>query len=534
MKIVLILLPLLVNAQYKIEEISNPLLPVQEGPSYIITNYHHVYYHINLTNIRQSLILTEKTLLQVNQTIDKVQKPMYNLLVTRISDLLNQVYSIKDFITHYKTKRRTKRGLFNFLGKAQKYLYGTLDADDGERYDNYIKIIQENQNTLHDDISSTQTIVKQLIKDVDTQLSNIKSNQQKLQDRVNDLTQMTQSTSTTMYLVILLDNLENNIHILNEIRNNVQTAINFAEINVLHHSILKYKELRAIIHKLKPETRIPFDNLIKYYETAHTDVTIKNDLIIFYIAIPLISGKPYTLYRVYPIPINNQIITLTNPYLLKSSNDFYNLKEKCPKIEKISLCLEEVLNSNEPCVMKSINLTNHCPMVPINFKKTSVTQLEDNSIIIIPTQSENIQFQCPNQKSIEIINQPSLILPSECSTKIKDKIYESQNPEIISSRLKLPTIVIDEKLVQEIEPLQLTEINLDKIHEDLERAKQLTVHHLKKFDVVSSSVSIILILVIIFIIIGIVIYFYYRKNKDNVKVDIQLETLENVPRFSQS
>lgn len=544
MKIIFTLLPLLIHAQYRIEELTNPLLPVYQGTSYIITNYHHVYYHVNLTNIKNCVELTKTTLLQVNQTLRNSSiispyLPIHELLIVRTHNLIDQLEVIELFINHYTTpQKRTKRGLFNLLGKAQKYLYGTLDADDGERYDDYIRTLQENQRTLQQDISSTQTIVKKLTEDIDKQLNNVKSNQLTLLTRVNDLMTVTQSATTASYFILLLDNLENNLRVINEICNNVQTAINFAEINIMHHSIFKYQELRAIISKLDPNSRIPFDNIIKYYEVAHADVTIKNNLIIFYVAIPLISNKPYILYRIYPIPLNNQIAIIKNPYLMKSSDNFFNIKENCFRIEDISLCPIKLLNQNEPCVNQAINLTNHCSMTPVKYQETSVTQLDDNSIIIIPTSKESASFQCPTQQSVEIISQVSLILPSECKVKIQGKNYDSQKSEIINLRLKLPSISIDEKLIQNIEPLELKEINLETIREDLENAQRLAIHPLKEFDIRNSSLSITLIIIIIIVFIIIIIYvyrrYYCKKHKENVQVDIKLEPFENQPRFSQT
>lgn len=532
-----IFLPLLTNAQYRIEELNNPLLPISQGTSYIVISNYHIYYHINLTNIKECLRTTEKTLLQTNKTLDNSNKPLYNLLKIRINDLFDQVNSIKSFVNHYTTpSNRSKRGLFNFLGKAHKYLYGTLDADDGDRYDKYINILHENQLTIDKDITATQTIVKQLTEDVDSKLSDIKINQQNIQIKINELSRMTQSTGTTLYVITLLDNIENNLRVLNEIKSNVQTAISFAEINIMHHSIFKYQELQSIISKLEQRNRIPFDNIIKYYEVAYTDVTIKKDLVIFYIAIPLISGNPYEFYQLYPIPVNNQLMTLKNRYLLKSLNDFFNSKENCQKIEEITLCQASQLNRNEPCVLQTMNLTSHCPMMFVKYEKTSITQLRDNSVIIIPTSPENIYFQCPNQNTIEKISQASLILPAECTIKIKDNHYDSQRPNTVNLRLKLPSINIDENLIKNTEPLLLKEINLENIHNDIDLAKKLIVHPLKNIDVETTSVSVFTTLLIILVILGIIVltYYYCRKPKKDVKVDIQLKPLENETPFSQS
>lgn len=298
MKLVLALLPHLINAQYLVEELTNPILPITQGPSYIIDNSHHIYYHINLTSMRKCLRTTEQTLTKLNFTINALNVTHTPLLLTRLNNLLIRVNALKIFTQHYSTPaKRITRGLMNFMGTVQKYLYGTLDANDGERYDNYIKILQQNQVTLQQDISSTQTVIKQLTKDIDSRLDAIKNNQEVMQIRLNNLSLLTQTTSNVLSLILVLDNIDNNISILTSMCDNIQTAIDFAKLNILHHSILKYEELSTVLDKIKPENKIPFPNLVTYYEVAHAEVIIHNNLIIFHILIPLITGDLYTLYK---------------------------------------------------------------------------------------------------------------------------------------------------------------------------------------------------------------------------------------------
>lgn len=52
---------------------------------------------------------------------------------------------MKSFLSQY-TNKRTKRGWFNFLKNVTKCPYGTLDADDEEKFQKYIHFFQENKN----------------------------------------------------------------------------------------------------------------------------------------------------------------------------------------------------------------------------------------------------------------------------------------------------------------------------------------------------------------------------------------------------
>lgn len=65
--------------------------------------------------------------------------------------------------------------------------------------------------------------LQQLTNNIDTQLTDIKMNQQKMINYLNETTNITQSASTIHYF-ILLDNLGNKLPVIDEICTHVQTA----------------------------------------------------------------------------------------------------------------------------------------------------------------------------------------------------------------------------------------------------------------------------------------------------------------------
>jgi hypothetical protein len=44
--------------------------------------------------------------------------------------------------------KRTKRGLFNFIGELSKILFGTMDEDDAKYYNKQIKLFQQNSEDM--------------------------------------------------------------------------------------------------------------------------------------------------------------------------------------------------------------------------------------------------------------------------------------------------------------------------------------------------------------------------------------------------
>ncbi|XP_076259360.1 uncharacterized protein LOC143195792 [Rhynchophorus ferrugineus] len=521
--------------QYKIETLTNPILPIVQGTSFIVTGNHHAYYHVNLTKIKTCVRQIKTTLLNINHTITNITTPFKELLLTRTKNLLNQVLVQEQFLRHYTITKRHKRGLINVIGTIDKYLFGTLDASDGERYDNYIKILQTNQEILQHDTMATQTILKNISKSFDKTITKIKTNQDNILTMMGNLSVTMSMTTLTTHFILTMDNIESNLRIISDLCNNIQTAINFAETGTLHHSIIKITDLNKIILQINPKARIPFDNIIKYYETAHADVLIKNSLIIFHVAIPLISDIPYTLYHLFAIPIQNHIVSIKNPFLLLNKNDYFNTPENCIKIEEIILCSKFNLNKDEKCIVQTINAEfDHCPMIPILYNQTSVRQLQDNSIIIIPALEERISLFCPKQNSIEIVKEPSIIFPKTCKVNVKNEHYESQKINVINLRLKLPSIKINTGLFQQNKPVKLKSINLETLHNDIKAVDSLSIHPLHSFNIGEGiSILTIIIICIVFVTLGIYMYFKYIK-KDDVKMSIKLDPLENATPFSHT
>lgn len=69
--------------------------------------------------------------------------------------ILEAENKLNNFIPHYPT--RNKRGLVNIIVKASKWLFGTLDSGDGEKYDKAIKTFLGNQNSTADEYFTGQT-----------------------------------------------------------------------------------------------------------------------------------------------------------------------------------------------------------------------------------------------------------------------------------------------------------------------------------------------------------------------------------------
>jgi hypothetical protein len=67
---------------------------------------------------------------------------------------------LKDLIESDVTPCRRSRGIFNFIGEVNKVLFGTLDSDDADYYNDQIRQFEENREDITDLMKQQLSIIK--------------------------------------------------------------------------------------------------------------------------------------------------------------------------------------------------------------------------------------------------------------------------------------------------------------------------------------------------------------------------------------
>lgn len=134
----LILLPVpTINATLTLEKVDSDsgYTEIKLGQTDIILNYDTILHIINPQEIEDITTQLEENLLNANIDTDKTI-----ILEQQINTLKNK---IKTLLPH-----RHRRGLFNFIGTAHKWLYGTMDNNDREEVENHLNIIDINNHNI--------------------------------------------------------------------------------------------------------------------------------------------------------------------------------------------------------------------------------------------------------------------------------------------------------------------------------------------------------------------------------------------------
>ena len=113
-----------------------------------------------------------------------------------------------------------------------------------------------------------------------------------------------------LYLSLILDTNNNQLLKIKTILIKIETAISFANLNVIHNTILNEFQLKEIIDDIPQKGLVQLSKMIYYYKIMIPQVKIINKTTIFAIHIPIINPKPFKLYKIYPIPNLNQTIII--------------------------------------------------------------------------------------------------------------------------------------------------------------------------------------------------------------------------------
>ena len=361
--------------------------------------------------------------------------------------------------------KRSKRGLLNVVGKVDKWLFGTLDSDDETRYNNYFESLTKNQEILNNNLYKEQSILSTVTQEYTKNLQKLNTNQIIIAEKINSIKHTQLDLSNALYMSLILDNIMLQLNTLNSIISNIENAISFAHVNKMHNSILNPNQLLTLIEQIKTiygPNRIPkFKELINFYNYLSVQVIIKNNSILFSIHTPIVFPYYYTLYKLYPIPVANKTILLSNPYVLLTKEDYWTTKEECPQLEDLFICKQTTLSKDEHCLFELLTTSNNrCPLINIKYQKSTIQRLNGNEILVIPVNETIAREKC--QQGLYKISEPSIITLSMCPVEIGNKTYEAERKTQLQYVLELPKF-LDVQSNNDNSKLSLEELNLDEL-----------------------------------------------------------------------
>lgn len=230
-----------------------------------------------------------------------------------------------------------KRGLIDAGGSVLKTLFGTLDNDDAIKYSEAIDQVQSDEKKLAHLMRDNIHIIKSTISTFNSSISKLSENEKRLNQNLevinkafDQLANSNDKLEIKSQLNLLLNSLESFIISLSFDIEDVNNAILFSKLNVLHPTVLSpqqlYNELDQHKNNMPKHCEFPISlslqNVHELVDISKLICYYYKDKIVIIVRIPLVLPQTYHLFHVIPLPVPYDI-TKPDTYALIAPSKSY-------------------------------------------------------------------------------------------------------------------------------------------------------------------------------------------------------------------
>lgn len=372
----------------------------------------------------------------------------------------------KDDIKIKEMYGRQKRGLIDIGGKFQKFLFGTMDADDSQKIYNKLEKLTNRQANIIKLENQHIAVLQSNFDALSKPISQLQNETYELEDKLNqiiklnkDLEQKVDSDHRITELLSLI--MVQCLHI-NKIQEEATEIIQALENKYLHPLVIPFTKLSNLITKEFPEA----NNIIMKHETlrklAEIDYIEIDGKLIVKITIPNVNNEDYIIYKPYliPIKINNTYKTFmteteyiaTNTEHSKTMELYAKDLNACKHIQnnyqetKVCRQTQPILTIPNPHCLSNllvdpINSLESCRTLPIKPSDTFIRMENENSWLHILTKTTSIRIQCKNKtETVQMKGTGIITFTTSCKLTTKefaieiagvDKTVKIEQPKMI-------------------------------------------------------------------------------------------------------
>lgn len=372
-------------------------------------------------------------------------------------------------LNNLSPQKRVKRGLINAVGTVNKWLFGTMNDDDRQNIQDNLNILNKNQVTLKDQLNLKTSLINTLYDKLNNTFDMIKNNQIQINKRITTIQSLLASVVKDSNIFLGLQAIINNCQILIEFMDNINVAIGFAHLNIVHQSLLNYNDLQGIKNTLSQlymgNQIIQFSNQQSYYQLLGIEVNFLNNKIIFSIYVPIVMQRSFSSFHIYAIPIKNLTLVPPKPILILGTSTHMMRNEACPRIEDIFICPNELSPNKESCLPNILHGRNStdCKHIHVYFQEPLIEQISRDHVLIFTPDVLTVHKTCTGDGVLKIYQSTLITIPEGCSIKIDDEVFTPNTNYINGSKFQLPDIVPYTSQPIHMQPLQLQTVQLAEL-----------------------------------------------------------------------
>lgn len=472
--------------------LENPILPLELGKSRLIYSKHTFLHYIDLEYLVKQLESIERHFSFIKEHVNYSTNSS-GIGITTYRELQENFMSRTEYLIQITTDKlqnmyphvRKERGLINVVSKVSKWLFGTLDAEDGERYDKAINELRVNRKNIDTELKLQISLSQRLIDNYNKTISQLSANQQTLQKSLRALQLAISENINNMHDYLNFQGilLQLNLDCQNMIMflDNLEDAITFSKVNALHNSVVSNSELKSMLSYLTSlygKEKLPnFKNILSYYQYLGIQVTFSRDKIIFAIHAPILNPNTLSFYQLFPTVQNQSILLPNYPYMVQEGTVRQFVAKPCPAIEDTFYCLEK-FHSRDQCLENILdNLPiDSCVIAKIHVDEPIIEEISRGLILVLPTKPVGIKTKCQTDQHLKVYQSTLLSIPETCEALINNKLFVNdarvqKGKPLILPAMQLPTF--SDGTSQIFETPHLSKIQFDEINDLKRMANQL-------------------------------------------------------------
>lgn len=433
--------------------------PITEELGYTMIKIQEVEL-INDANTVQHIINPQEMTTMLNQiknNIDSLDIDNKELLYNVIINIKAKIRSIMP------TYNREKRGLINFIGKAQKWLFGTMDEEDRVEILEHLDVNEKNNYNAIENLNKQISINTHFNNTLNTLKFAILNDRNKITNVLNTIKEENHDIKKhTMYIdqMLKLRYLENKI---DQIQDNIASAKN----NMIHPGILTAEEIEMFkidFYKLK----LIRMGVLKY----------KDQSLVIALKIPNSYVKT-DLKLITPLPNKYNVeVDISNEYIVEINNDILTFKEDT---------ILKNLKSSENCIFK-----NNCKFRVNNTTKIEI--IDDETILVKNAYKEKLIQNCDDRNIT--LTKNYLLNFYNCQINLYQETF-SNNKTRIEVKYFYPSNNFNFNTT--IKLVTFEEINNNNNFENLREIKELKFHKNVSYGINMTLLVIVLVIVILMI-----------------------------------
>jgi len=347
---------------------------------------------------------------------------------------------------------RNRRGLTSAVSRFANVLYGSTQNIDFTSIFNKVVQLAKNRLNNMDVVTENTRIVKSVIKETNSTLNQILTNQQKLEQNIQLLGEqaklITQNIDQLQIRTMLLEQTLFFEVLLNQYAyetQNLLAIINSALQGKVHTSILHTQrwlsELREIKAIIPVGTTLPLEitaeSISDFIKISEITIVHKDHFLLFIVQIPLVQTISFNAYDVIPLPIvyDDQNLALIDPNIeivaiSYDTEKFLTMTKKqwetCWELQSYTLCrnsqpthhksktnLCEIILTSKPQ-----NLPENCKIKLVSTNACVWNRLPRSNSWLFYAKSETITIYCENPTrtfNVEISGVGRLTISTTCS-----------------------------------------------------------------------------------------------------------------------